>query len=443
VIGASIVLVLLTAVVAGIAPALRARRTDLASAFGSGAREGSVGSSALRAGLLATQAALSVVLLAGAGFFVYSLRSVRNIDVGYDIDRIVYGTAFFRSPIDHSLRPAAGTRALELAAEIRGVSSRLRNDPRIVSVVLANAPPMGQIFSVPVFLSDGRLVSGGTDGVATLVFNVDPRFFSTTGVRLVRGRTFTDADGAGSSRVAVVSETAARKYWPGRDPLGQCVIIRRSDGCATIIGVVRDVHGLKIIEPPQMSIFLPIAERSVFHLPWVVARAAVGATDRAADILRQELSRAFPNGEPYVNSVAREHEPELRTWVQGATLFSLFGALALVVATIGVYCVLAYAVNQRVHELGVRITLGAPSAQLVRLVLGQSMRSLVVGAACGIGLTLLLGRLVSSMLYGIAPTNPWVLAASGIMLLLSGALGSAVPAWRATRVDPVVALRAE
>jgi putative ABC transport system permease protein len=323
------------------------------------------------------------------------------------------------------------------------VSSRLRNDPRFESVVLANAAPMGQVWTAPVFLPDGRLVSGGMDGITTLIFSVDPRFFFTTGMRLVRGRTFTDADDAGSSRVAVVSQTTARKYWPGRDPIGQCLIVGRPDGCATVIGVVQDVHGLKIIEPPQMSIFLPIAQRSASLLPWVVARTAVGATDRAADILRRELTRAFPNGEPYVNSVAREHEPELRTWVQGATLFSLFGALALVVATIGVYCVLAYAVNQRVHELGVRITLGAPRAQLVRLVLGQSMRSLVVGAACGIGLTLLLGRLVSSMLYGIAPTNPWVLAASGIALLLSGALGSAVPAWRATRVDPVVALRAE
>jgi predicted permease len=444
VVGASIALVLLTAMIAGIAPALRARRTDLASAFASGAREGSVGSSALRAGLLAAQAALSVVLLAGAGFFVYSLRSVRRIDVGYDIDRIVYGTVLFRSPTDRSVRPAVGTQAIELAAELRGVSSRLRNDPRIESVVLANVPPMGQMHTVPVFLSDGRVASGGNEGTSTLIFDVEPRFFFTTGLKLLRGREFTDADGAGSSPVAVVSQNTARMYWPGREPIGQCVIIGRPDrGCATVIGLAQDVHGLKIIEPPLMSIFLPIGQSSAQRLPWVVARTTVGATDRAADIIRRELTRAFPNGEPYVTSVAREHEPELRTWVQGATLFSLFGALALVVATIGVYCVLAYAVNQRVHELGVRITLGAPRAQLIRLVLGQSMRSLVVGAACGIGLTLLLGRLISSMLYGIAPTNPWVLAASGLALLVSGALGSAVPAWRATRVDPVVALRAE
>jgi putative ABC transport system permease protein len=446
VIGASIAIALVTAVIAGVAPALRARRTDLATAFGTSVRGGSARSSTLRACLLGTQAALSVVLLAGAGFFVYSLRAARRIELGYDADRIVYGTVLFRNPTDRSLRPADAEHAAEFTVRLRGVSSRLRNDQRIESVALADVPPMGQVFTVPVFLSDGRIASV-TDGRndPALIFIVEPRFFVTTGTTVLRGRAFTEADGVGSSPVAVVSQTTARTYWPGRDPIGQCVIVGSPDrACATVIGVTRDVHALKILEPPQMGIFLPMAQTADRPpMWWVVARAPVGATDRTADVLRRELTRAFPNGEPYVTSVARDHEPELRTWIQGATLFSVFGALALVVATIAVYCVLAYAVNQRVHELGVRTALGAPRAQLVQLVLAQGMRSLVIGVACGIVLTLLLGRLVSSMLYGIAPTNPWMLAASGIVLLLSGGLGSAVPAWRATRVDPVVALRAE
>ncbi len=443
---ASVSTALVTGVIAGIAPAWRASRTDLSASLKSGSREGGAHRSLLRTGLVVSQAALSVVLLAGAGLFVHSLRAVHAIDVGYDINRVAYGTVRFRDPEERYLEIFSSEHAAELASGLAMVATRLRVDPDVASTTLASAPPMNGFGMTSMFRSDGSRPPE-LNGRDPALIAVEPSYAAATGVKLVRGRFFSESDRTGAAPVVVVNETTARTYWPAGDALGQCLRLAEvTRACATVIGITHDAHLETIVEDARVEVFAPMAQSSGYlaRPSFIVVRAAPGGTERAIGALRRELAREFPSAEPpYVMSMSRAVEPELRPWRLGVTLFSLFGALALIVASVGAYSVVAYAVDQRVHEMGIRIALGARRHQLVRLVLAQGMMPLIVGIAIGIGLTIALGPLVASMLYDTGSTNPLVLAAAAGALFVTGLLGSFVPARRATRVDPAVSLRAD
>jgi predicted permease len=442
---ATVVVAVVTGLVAGVVPALRASRTDLTTSLKSGSREGGAVRSRLRGGLVVTQAALSVALLAGAGLFLASLHEVHSIDVGYDIDRLVYGTVLFRDPQNRDVEYWQNNRAAELSKGLADVADRLRGDPEIDGTALASSPPMDGYAAYAISRRDGSPLPPINNHAPALIA-AQPSYFAVAGVKLLRGRLLTESDERAPSLVLVINETAARTYWPGGDPIGDCLRIRaagKSD-CAMIVGIVRNSHLGNIVEPPTPEMFAPILSNFQAHPGYLVVRAAAGHVAAARATLRRELAKQFQNAEPpYVRSAAEVREPELRPWRLGAALFSIFGVLALIVASIGVYCTLAYEVGQRLHEMGVRIALGARRGEIVRLVLGYGMRSLVIGVAGGLVVTLLLGRLVASMLYETQPTNPVVLGTAAAALLVTGLLGSLVPAWRAMRVDPVVALRAD
>jgi ABC-type antimicrobial peptide transport system permease subunit len=176
----------------------------------------------------------------------------------------------------------------------------------------------------------------------------------------------------------------------------------------------------------------------------VVVRARSGRLAAAASELRRELARTFPTAEPpSVRTVENKLEPELRPWRLGAILFSIFGVLALVVAAVGVYSVMAYSVSQRARDMGIRLALGASGRDILQLVLGEGLRPLLAGVVLGVALVLTLGGFISAMLYATKPSDPRVLASVCSVLLVTGVVGSLVPAWRATRVDPAATLRAE
>ena len=202
---------------------------------------------------------------------------------------------------------------------------------------------------------------------------------------------------------------------------------------------------MNVIEGPTAEFFVPVAQASAFQAARdIVLRTApsnIGVLARAA---AEEMKRELPTMRTAsIMSMAQSLEPQFRPWRLGATLFAAFGALALVVAAIGVYSVVAYAVSQRANELGVRIALGANAVDLLRLVVGDSFKIVVIGGVIGVVASLALGTLVASLLYGLSPRDPFVLAGSTLVLCAIGVVASLVPAWRATRVDPVTALRAD
>ena len=440
---------ILVAVVAGllgsVGPTLRALRPDVMSLMKSGARAGGALRSRSRVALLACQAALSVVLLVGAGLFIRSLNSARGIDLGMDTDNMIIGQVSF---YDAELRTRnTSARLSEITNGMRVASTELAAMPGVRGTALASDVPLSGWGMVPLYLDGGRLPPR-LDNLDPALIAVTRSYFTTTGMTLVAGRTFNGDDVRGSEPVVVVNETMARAYWPGESPLGKCVVVGpKTAPCSRVIGVVRDAHYGAVVEKPMVGLFGLAEQQTLRHLSMpttLVVRATPGTASAVANAMRRILRRMFPTAEPpWVSFTAQTVYEGLKPWRLGATLFSMFGALALLVAAVGAYSVIAYAVSQRTHEIGVRMALGARSSHVVRLVMGQGMRAVGFGIVLGVFASLAMGRLVASMLYNTSPRDPIVLTAVAALLAMVAIAASIIPAWRATSTDPAIALRAE
>ena len=441
----AVALALVTGVVAGLAPAIRASRPDVATALKTGTREGTSRRSGLRSTLLVAEVALSVVLLVAAGLFVRSLRGVHAVDVGYDTDRIVVAGVRFFNPEVHDVLRGPGVHAAELGAGLQEVAARLARMPGVERTALGDAGPMYGFAMASVLFRDGTVVPR-LEKEDPALYQVSPSFFPTSGLRLTRGRLFTDDDRDGTPPVIVIDEAAAKAYWPGRDAIGECLIlVLPTNPCATVVGITRDAHRNEVLEQANAQLYMPLAQGYRRDPSVLIVRAAPENVARVAEQTRRELRRAFPRpGDlPWVRPLVARLEPQLRPWRLGAQLFSAFGVLAVVVAALGVYSVLAYAVSQRRQEVGVRIALGAQRGHILRLVVGEGMRTVAVGVGIGVVMVMALGRLVASLLYGISPHDPLTIGVAALVLAAVGVLASAVPAWRASLLDPMEALRAE
>ena len=446
IVGFSIGVAILTGVVAGLSPAFRASRPDLTRALKSGAREGGSANSRLRTALVVAQAALSVILLVGAGLFVASLGNARAIDLGFDPDRLLFGTVQFVNEQGHYVEHGSA-HINEISRGLSEVAARLRGTEGVESVALATAPPMEGYGMVRLFL-DGGARPPRLDNLDPALIAATPNYFATAGIRLARGRLFTDRDDAASEPVIVVNQTTARAYWPGKDPLAQCVYLFRAEApCSRVIGVTRDFHLDGVVEQPMVGLVVPTVQQTGKYLAnpsYLIVRASAGAMGRAALATRRAIRGEFPTAEPpLVQPISTRVNQDLATWRLGASLFSVFGILALIVAAIGVYSVIAYSVSQRAHEMGVRVALGARGIQVMSLVVGEGMRTVGAGLLIGVVLALALGRLVESMLYGTSPRDPIVFGSVAAVLAAVALLAAALPAWRASRVDPALVLRGE
>jgi len=300
---------------------------------------------------------------------------------------------------------------------------------------------------VPLYLDGGR-VPPRLDDLDPALIAATRGYFAATGMTLVAGRTFSGDDVPGSESVVVVNETAARVYWPGQSPLGKCIIVGpKTAPCSRVVGLVRDAHYGAVVEKPMVGLFSPVEQYTTGFLSTptiLVVRTSAGSETAVADAMRRILRRTFPTAEPpSITFIAERVNLGLKPWRLGATLFSAFGALALLVAAVGAYSVIAYSVSQRAHEIGVRMALGARSSQVAQLVMGESMRAVGLGIVLGIVASLALGRLVASLLYATSPRDPIVLIAVVAVLVTVALVASSIPTWRATRTDPAIVLRAE
>jgi predicted permease len=426
-------------VLAGIVPALQAGRLSLLGGLRQGAREGAVHRSRTRFALLVAQGALSVALLAGTGFFVRSLQRIGQEHLGLDLDRVLVADFHHRrSGFSPALEREMFFAMRERALAIPGVES---------ASLTVGVPFEGQ-YALPLRIPGHDSIPGFERGHAPFLYAVTPDVFRTMGTRIIAGRGLTEADDrADAPAVAVVSAQMARLIWPGGGAIGQCFKIELrspTPDCTQVVGISEDTRREALLEvtPPALY-WVPLSQapRPLSERTLLVRTASPGrvrhSLGRALQALRPDM--------PHVSVRALEDvvAPELRPWRLGAAVFGLFGVLALVVAAVGTYSVMQFSLSQRLHELGVRIALGARRGHLVRMVTGESVRIGLFASAAGVALVLITGPLVGSLLYRTSPRDPVVLAGVTLVLMVSGVAAALVPAWRATKVDPVTTLKAE
>ena len=386
--------------------------------------------------LLVAQGALSVMLLAGAGLFVLSLDRIGATQFGFDVDRLIWAQV--------NVTRSSGYSPTDLDALYQSMRDRVAAVPGVESAALTIGLAYTETYSTTVSLPGLDSLPGRSGVRFPFIFRVGPDYFRTMGTRILRGRPLNTADTRGPP-VAVVNEEMARRVWPNEDAIGKCVLIRGIiPGCAPVVGVAERTRlsGFRDTER-YLEIYLPLRP-STELLP---ARALIVRTAHPSRLLtpiRNALQGTTPDM-PFVrvSRLQDRVDSEARSWRLGAMMFGLFGVLALVIAAVGTYSVMHYTVTQRLHEMGVRIALGAQRADILRLVLRQSMIVMTAACTCGLLLVIASGRVWSDLLFQTTAHDPAVLASAALVLLISATIASAVPAWRATRVDPVEALRAE
>jgi predicted permease len=425
---------ILSGLVAGLVPALQTLSPDLTNALKAGAREGSSRPSRLRSSLIIVQAALSVVLVVGAALFVRSLSNVEAFDIGYTVNRL----AFVRLAND-GLDSAARRRQSDRLLAMRERFARI---PGVERVAYTSIRPIYGIQFVDYVPDANTVTHKKPTGVYTAVSS---GFFAASGTRLLRGHDFPPSPGPSDPYGVIVNETMANALWPNEDPIGRCIRFEKSPNCATVIGVAQTALLTEVKEDPSPHLYVQLE-----HTPFsgwgvgdIVLRVDPSRTTAVLNEMRTILRAEFPNVYSRSTTMAASMEPEYRPWRLGATLFTLFGLLALVVAGVGVYSSVSYGVSQRTHEFGVRAALGATTGNVLSQVLSEGLRTVAIGVALGVALALAAGRLVSSLLYGVKSNDPGAIAIAAVVLLSIAAVASLVPAWRAAKADPVEALRAE
>ena len=439
----SALLAVVTAVLVGVIPALRASRADLGDALKTGVRDGGGRRSRLRTALTVAQAALSVVLLVGAGLFARSMHRAYTLDMGFDPDRVTVVEVSRSSLTRIPAGPARDAERARRRAFYFEVLDRVRALPGVEQASVAIGTPFGNRFSVKLRVPNRpelpRLPGGGP-GLSA----VTSSYFETMGTSIREGRGFTSQEGAGTEPIAIVSQLMADTIWPQGDAIGQCLLIGEgTPPCARIVGVAENTYRSRLREDPVMHYYIPAGQEVGFGGAALLVRHAPGREAPIADI-RQSLSALDPTVSLVTTETVRARiEPQMRSWKLGATVFAIAGLLALAVACIGMYSVMSYIIADRRHEFGVRIALGARSADIVGLVLrggvAMALTGLVIGEAIAAGL----GRIAAPLLFGTSPRDPGVFAAVGVVLIAAALVATVGPAARARQVDPIEALRAE
>jgi putative ABC transport system permease protein len=432
VLGASIAITLVTGLVLGVLPARRATRFDLQDSLRDGGRAlGDRSGRRLSGGLVVAQVALAVLLVTGAGLLVRSLVALQRADTG--IGRMEVVTA--RLDLPTAQYPSAAQRN----AFYEGLLTRLGALPGVASVAVTSQLPFSGHYQGSAMAVE-HVTTDPNDLPMFVHRRVTPQTFDALGVPLMRGRLLTAADGEeGALPVAIVDEAAAGEFWPGEDPIGKRVGRPWMNELLTVVGVVGSVLDGEMAGAAERTVYTPLAKEPP-HSVFVVLNSAAGMG--AVPALRgavRELDPTVPVSD--VGTVRSLVSSTLAAQRLAATLLGAFGLLALALAAVGIYGVLAYTVEQRGRELALRLALGADGGRLLRMVLGEGLRLTAVGAALGLAAALALTRLLSGMLHGVGATDPATMAVV-VLVILAAAVGAVlIPARRASRLDPMQVLR--
>ena len=423
-------------VLAGIAPAMQGVATSVVDGLKAAARQVAGSHERLRHTLLAVQAGLSIVLLVGAGLFVHSLRQVTTRDVGIDLDRVLLVTMDLAR---------TGFQAPAVEDVYRRALARVGALPGVASASITRVTVPGRSASALGFVVAGRPKPGTLPGGGPYYGVVTNDFFATIGARIIAGRAFTDAEQRAPSRVMLINKIVADVYWPAGDAVGQCVKLGSDSTCTQIVGIVQNIMLFSLVNDDRAMLYLPPTHIGFGGKPpdALVVRSA-GDPTALIPLVRNEVQSLNANM-PYVSIVPYSSvvAPQLQPWRLGATMFTLFGAIALLIAAVGLYSVIAYWVSQRRHEIGIRIALGAQPGDVVRLVAWQAGRTIGIGLIAGGAVAVLGSRWVADLLYDTSPRDPAIYATAAGLMLIAAVLAAFVPARRSASVDPAVALRAD
>jgi len=425
----------LTGLLMGVYPALQASRADLVDGLKEGGRgtSGSLRQQRFRKTLVGAQVALSVTLLAGAGLLISSFMRLSQQNLGFGSQHLWTGTI--------TLPTAQYTDAPSRQRFIEQLLNALRDVPGVQSATVSGDIPLNG-GNRTLYARGDRDLPPVEQRVTAPSHDVAPDFFKTWRIPLLAGREFNEHDTAESQNVVLISQTGAKKVFPGENPIGKTLLVTSVGTPCEIIGIVGDIRSQRIKEEPGMEFYRPWSQE---NFPFVsVAVLSTLNSDAVTKLAQTALSKVDPGlaiALPQsMDAIVAQALGQARLMM---ILLGLFAGIALLLAAVGIYGAVAYSVAQRTGEIGVRIALGAQAADVLRLILGQGMMPVLIGLAAGIAAALALGRLLRTQLYQISPHNPTLLFTTAAVLALVALLACFVPARRAAHVDPIQALRAE
>jgi putative ABC transport system permease protein len=426
---------ILTGIVFGLAPALQASKLDLNESLKEGGRT-SGGSSrrGLRSALVVAEVALALVLLVGAGLMIKSFMRLLDVRPGFEPQNLL--------TMQLALPEARYANDAQVLAFYGQLEERLKAQPGVEGIGFINSLPMSGSGGTSTFVFEGRPAppAGQYPEANYRIASLD--YFSTMKIPLARGRNFNAQDRSDAPGVVIINETLARLYFQNEDPIGKRLL--RPDGTnpREIIGVVGDVKHFGLEDEAEAYIYLPLAQNACGSLA-LALRSAVDPQQMAA-LVRREVS-ALDRDQPVVDIKNMEQRIAEMMSPRRLTVFLLgiFASVAMVLAAVGIYGVIAYSVTQRTHEFGIRLALGAQRGDIIRLVIGQGMWLVIIGLAVGLAGAFVVTRLLESLLFQVKPGDPLTFAAVAALLSTVALLACYIPARRATKVDPMIALRYE
>ena len=443
----TIALSLITGALFGLAPALAASRTDLTASLKSGGRSG-IGArqSRSRSILVAGEMAIALVLLIGAGLLLRTFLELRSVDPGFEPRRVL--------TLRMSLAGSQFQKTADVTRLVSDATRRIEAIPGVARAAASYTLPLEGVFGIPFTLLDRARSGDPYDGRGWL--GVSPGYFEVFRIPVLRGRIFTDRDDSGAPRVAVINQTMARRFWPVNDPVGAHILLGKGYGPEfaeperQIVGVVAAVHDSGLDSPPAPVVYVPLAQ---------VADGITSVANRAAALAWSVRTRVDPDSvaTPVQNRLLQAASlpvtgvRTMEKMVSQSTarsnfylsMCTTFAACALLLAAIGIYGVTAYSVRQRTQEMGIRMALGADAPRLRNMILLQGIRLAALGIAAGLISALALTRLLSGLLFHVRPWDPVVFASVPVLLTAVTLAAAWLPARRATRIQPIAALRAE
>ncbi|MGH9753314.1 MAG: ABC transporter permease [Blastocatellia bacterium] len=444
VLGFTCVAALLTSLLAGLLPALQASKTDVNETLkAQSSAAGKRGGRRAMPALMITELALSLVLLVGAGLMIKSFLRLLAVPKGFNPDGVLTLT----------LTPSAAKyplRSPQRDAYYQEVLARVQALPGVQSAGLASLTPLEGGISLAPLQVEGRPPFEQGQGPMIDINLISPGYFQSMGIEMRAGRPFATQDGAEAPKVVIVNETIARRFFPNENPVGHRLLIEQIP--RTIVGVVPDTRHLRLDQEIRLEVYLPYTQDPDWNRNFVLtARVASGQNNPAslaslAGAMRNQAQAIEPN-EPVNQVVALEERLSNSRAVAGRRfqmlLFGIFAGIALVIAAVGIYGVISYAVSQRTQEIGVRMALGAQASDVLRMVVRRGMSLTLIGVALGVAAALALTRVMKSLLFDVSATDPATFALIASLLVGVAFIASYIPARRATKVDPLIALRRE